>query len=65
MDCDTRFQEFTMANVTPRFETYSEAEILRRAEALRGEMIRSFFAGLFGKRENAATTFPAHAAPAE
>lgn len=54
-----------MANVTPRFETYSEAEILRRAEALRGEMIRSFFAGLFGKRENAATTFPAHAAPAE
>ena len=65
MDCSNRSQELTMRNSTPRFEIASEAEIMRQAEALRGEMIRTFFAGLFAKRENAAPVYPAHAAPAE
>jgi hypothetical protein len=47
------------------FETYNEAEIMRKAEAMRAEAIRAFFAGLFRKRGTAAPTAPVHAAPAE
>ena len=50
-----------MNEYTPR----SEIDIMRQAEALRAEAIRSFFAGLFGKREDAAPVYPPHAAPAE
>ncbi len=48
-----------------QFETYSEAEIVRQAEALRAETIRAFFAGLFGTRQKTAPAMPLHAAPAE
>ena len=54
-----------MSANTPRFESYNESDTLREAEALRAEAIRSFFTGLFGKREKAEPSFPAHVAPAE
>lgn len=45
-----------------QYKTYSDAEILRQAEALRSETIRVFFASLFTKQDK---TIPAHAVPAE
>ena len=52
-----------MSDYTPQTVSSSEADILRKAEALRAETIHTFFARLFSKRNDAA--YPAHAAPAE
>jgi hypothetical protein len=47
------------------FETYSEADILRQAQALRAETIRRFVSGLFRTRTETAPAVPMHAAAAE
>ena len=47
------------------YEPLSEAEILRRAEALRAETISSFFSALFSKNNKDRQSVPLHGVPAE